>query len=127
MATKKKIIVVDDDKNVLLSTVCFLEDEGFEVVSAGSAEEALDMLDAEKPDIAVVDMRLPGIDGNDFIREAVKKVPDMKYIVLTGSAHYTIPSDVIKLGVTQDVVLKKPLMEMNLITAAIETLLKRAS
>lgn len=125
MAPETKIIVVDDDKNVLLSTVCFLEDEGFEVVSAGSAEQALDMLDVEEPDIAVVDMRLPGIDGNDFIREAAKKKPDLQYIVLTGSAHYTIPSDVVDLGVSQDLVLKKPLMEMSLITDAVEVLKNR--
>ena len=122
MATKPNILVVDDDKNVLLSTVCFLEDEGFEVASAKSAEEALDMLDTHDLDIALVDMRLPGMDGNDFIREAAKKKSGMKFIVLTGSALYIIPSDLADLGITEDVVLKKPLMEMGKISDAIEAL-----
>jgi len=50
----------------------FLEDEGFEVESAGNGEAGLELVDRCRFDVAVVDMRLPGIDGNAFIKEAKK-------------------------------------------------------
>lgn len=122
MSTDKKILVIDDDKNVLLSTVCFLEDEGYQVGSAESAEAALKMVDEEAFDVAVVDMRLPGMDGNDFIREASKKGSGLQFIVLTGSAHYSIPPDFAQYKIGQDQVLHKPLLEMSIITDAIRKL-----
>ncbi len=124
MPRESKILVLDDDKSVLLNTVCYLEDEGFIVISAESAEDALNFLDAEAPGVAVVDMRLPGMDGNDFIREAVKIKPDLKFIVMTGSSQYSIPADLRALGITQEDILKKPLAEMKRITDRIEFLLQ---
>ncbi|MFC1673239.1 response regulator [Pseudomonadota bacterium] len=121
-----KILVIDDDPSVLLSTVCYLEDEGYEVISAESAEAGLAMLEDGTVNVAVVDMRLPGMDGNDFIRAASKVDKDLKYIVLTGSAQYAIPTDVAELGVANAQVLKKPLIEMNKITDEIKRLLDRS-
>lgn len=118
-----KILALDDDRAVLVSTVFYLEDEGYDVISAESAEDALDLLDAEAPDIALVDMRLPGMDGNDFIREAAKKLPDLQYIVMTGSSVYEVPKDLQELGVCDDTVLKKPLNDMAKITEVIDRLL----
>jgi len=118
-----KILVIDDDKSVLTSTACFLEDEGFTVAAVGTAEEGLNTLDTEAPDIAIVDLRLPGMDGNAFIREASRKQSNLHYIVMTGSAQYDIPDDLKELGITQNMVLKKPIEQMSVITELINAIL----
>lgn len=124
MTLDGKILVVDDDKSVLLSTVSFFEDEGYDVVSAESAEDALELLADEPVAVAVVDMRLPVMDGNDFIRAAADMKPGLKFIVLTGSAQYNIPTDIQSLGVTPEHVLKKPLVEMKVLMDAVQDLSK---
>lgn len=125
MTDTSKVLIIDDEKNVLLSTQCFLEDEGYDVTTAASAEEALEFLKENEPDIALVDMRLPGMDGNDFIREASKKKAGLKYVVVTGSAHYAVPDELATLGVCEECVIKKPLTDMSVITQTIERLLKK--
>ena len=59
-----KILLVDDEEIVRITLEGYLEDEGDTVISAISGEEALEMLADESIDIGIIDMRLPGIDGN---------------------------------------------------------------
>lgn len=62
-----RILVVDDEQMVRENLVDYLEDEGLDVISVGSAEEALNLMKTEHADIAIVDMRLPVMHGNDLI------------------------------------------------------------
>ena len=66
----KKILIVDDEERLLRSLAFFFEDEGYKVYTAPSGEEALSILRQKKIDASIVDMRLPGIDGNEIIRRA---------------------------------------------------------
>ncbi len=66
------ILIVEDEDMLRINLEDFLEDEGFCVKSSGSGEAALEMLYEESFDLLVADMRLPGIDGNTFVREAKK-------------------------------------------------------
>lgn len=67
MSDNEVILVVDDETPVRISLAAYLEDEGFEVRVADSAERALESVSADPPDVAVVDLRLPGMDGASFI------------------------------------------------------------
>ena len=67
-----KVFIVDDESVVCSNVAAFLEDEGFTVFSAVSGEEALDFLLKQKIDVAIVDMRLPGIDGDTLILKHMK-------------------------------------------------------
>ena len=58
-----KIMVVDDDRNIVQLVSIHLEREGYRVIKAYNATEALDMLEDEVPDLAVVDVMMPGMDG----------------------------------------------------------------
>ncbi|WHX47901.1 response regulator transcription factor [Paenibacillus woosongensis] len=63
-----KIIVIDDDKNILQLVSIHLTREGYQVLNANNASEALDMLESEVPDLAVVDVMMPGMDGIELTK-----------------------------------------------------------
>src|SRR5690606_25952223 len=66
IASKPRIVLVDDDARLLTSLARGLEFRGFEVVAVASAEEALPYLRLEPPDVAVLDVSMPGMDGIAF-------------------------------------------------------------
>lgn len=79
-----RILVVDDDE-VLLNVVSrALRAAGFQVLSATSAEEGLERFAALKPDCAVVDVYLPGLDGFAFVERARAIAPDVPMLMLSG-------------------------------------------
>ncbi len=59
----KKILVVDDEPKIIQLTQDYLENAGFSVISAGDGERALAVIQVEKPDLVVLDLGLPGMDG----------------------------------------------------------------
>lgn len=61
--TPPKILVVDDDEHILRSLSQYLELEDFHVFSASSGPEALQLFQQEKPDLLVLDVMMPGMDG----------------------------------------------------------------
>ena len=63
MSDTPKILVVDDDEHILRSLSQYLELEDFNVVSASSGPEALTLFAQEKPDLLVLDVMMPGMDG----------------------------------------------------------------
>ncbi len=113
--TGNLFIILDDEQSIRQSIASFLEDEGYEVLCAESAEAALEIIKAHPVNAAVVDIRLPGKDGNYFIIEAKKIRPDLKLVIHTGSADYTLPEAVRALGITNDHVLIKPVRDLNII------------
>jgi len=113
------VLVIDDDPSVLENLVAFLEDEDIDVLSANSGDSAFAQISENKPKVAIVDMRLPGIDGNELICQAHKLLPSLQYLVHTGSSDYVLPDELKALGVTQDDVFKKPVSDMTVFVDAI--------
>ncbi|MBQ7123153.1 MAG: response regulator transcription factor [Oscillospiraceae bacterium] len=68
-----KILVADDDRNICELLRIYLEKEGYSVVLAGNGEEALEKFDAENPDIILLDVMMPKLDGWQVCRELRKK------------------------------------------------------
>ncbi len=118
------IIVIDDEDMVRINLADFLEDEGYRVAKAASGEEGLQLVKKQKFNIAIVDMRLPGIDGNTFILEAHKLQPELRYLIHTGSADYSLPEDLRSIGISQDLVFYKPVHDMDVIKNSIFLMLQ---
>ena len=124
LGKKIKILVVDDEDIVRIALEEYLKDEGFDVFSSVSGEEALEIIKNKIMDIGIIDMRLPGIDGNSLIIEAKKINPDMKFVVHTGSMGYSIPKSLLEIGITESLVFKKPISDINFFVKTLKTLLK---
>jgi DNA-binding NtrC family response regulator len=88
----ERILVVDDEANMLGLFKKILEKEGYEVVTAGSGEEAIQRLEKEGFDLLISDLKMPGLSGIELVRQAKKLSPTLPCIVLT--AYGTIESAV---------------------------------
>jgi len=78
--------VVDDEKNIRRTLRMVLETEGYAVSEAESGEQALELLQAEPADLAIVDVRLPGLDGLSLLARARELWRDLPVIVISGHA-----------------------------------------
>jgi two-component system response regulator GlrR len=90
--TRARLLVVDDDPDMLRLLAMRLGSAGYEVTSVGSAEAALSQLDIQRPQLVLSDVRLPGRDGLALFDEIRKRHPSLPVILLT--AHGTIPDAV---------------------------------
>jgi len=117
-----KVLIIDDETSLLKSLIAFFEDEGFEVRGAASGEEGLELLPKEHIDAMIVDLRLPGIDGNETIMRAHVLQPSIRFIIHTGSMDYHIPAGLRGIGIDQDTVFIKPLSDLTVLTDAVRSL-----
>ena len=85
MSENRSVLVLDDEVVVRESLADFFEDRGWRVWQAASAEAALDLLASEPPGGVLVDIRLPGMRGDAFIREAHRLHPALAFVIVTGS------------------------------------------
>ncbi|MBL0699741.1 MAG: sigma-54-dependent Fis family transcriptional regulator [Desulfosarcina sp.] len=101
------ILIVDDEPSILQSLSGLLSDEGFDVLTASNGYEALKVIDSESPDLVLLDIWMPGIDGIETLKEIKKDNPFIPVIIITG--HGTIETAVkaTKLGAFD--LLEKPL------------------
>jgi DNA-binding NtrC family response regulator len=81
--TKGTILLVDDEVNTLKVLSAILRKDGYEVATATTAEEALEKVGALDPDTVVVDYKLPGMNGLDFIQEVKRSGRTVPVIMLT--------------------------------------------
>jgi len=86
------ILIVDDEPSILQSLSGLLSDEGFEVATASNGYEALKMIDKESPDLVLLDIWMPGMDGIETLKAIKKDNPLIQVIIITG--HGTIETAV---------------------------------
>ncbi len=92
MSAKALVLVVDDEQSIRNLLREFLTRDNHDVVEAASAEEALEKLEEVLPDLVIVDMKMPRMDGMALIEEARKRDPSLSVIMLTG--HGTVETAV---------------------------------
>ncbi len=116
------VLIVDDEELIASSLQIFLQDEGFRAIAVQSGEAALQIV-REESDVAVciMDMRLPGMDGNATIRAIQDVRPNVKYLVHTGSVNYGVPADLKSMGIKEEHLFRKPLTDMTVIAQAIRS------
>lgn len=92
MITNSKILLVDDDPDLLNLLSIRLNASGYDVDTASSAESALNYLDLERPQLVISDLRMSGMCGMELFKKIYSKYPALPVIILT--AHGTIPDAV---------------------------------
>ncbi len=103
--SQPRILVVDDNPQVLTFLGDFLKDQDFTVQLAATGEEALEAGRSADFDVAIVDYKLPGIDGLQTIEELSKIAPDLVTIIMTGFPTLDSSIKAIRLGAS-DYILK---------------------
>ena len=90
-----KILVVDDDENNLLLTKLELRDELWHVITASNGQEAMKLFESEKPDMVIVDVKMPGIDGITLLKKMKERRPEMPIAIFSGydQTALTIPAE----------------------------------
>ncbi len=94
----RTVLVVDDEKQIRDSLEGVLTDEGFGVVVAGSGEEALDVIADDPPDLVLLDIWLPGIDGMETLKRIKASHPVVPVIMISGHANIETAVRATKLG-----------------------------
>ncbi|MFQ6041530.1 MAG: sigma 54-interacting transcriptional regulator [Candidatus Poribacteria bacterium] len=79
----KKVLVIDDEEKVCWAFEQFLKDEGYKPIIANNAEEGLKKVETERPDIVILDVRLPGMDGLEALKQIKSLNPGIHVIIIT--------------------------------------------
>jgi DNA-binding NtrC family response regulator len=93
-----RILIVDDEIELLNALVETLADEGFETVGANRAEAALKHLEKESFDLVLSDLMMPGMDGIQFLRKALEIDPTIVGIIMTGQGTIPTAIEAMKIG-----------------------------
>ena len=83
-----KILIVDDEKSLRTLYQRELEREGYQVLCASTAREGLDLIESERPDVLVLDIRMPGMDGLEALARTLDQHPQLPVILNTAYSTY---------------------------------------
>lgn len=81
-----RVLLIDDEPQILSSLKRLLKRRGFDVSTAGSAEDALEQLQTVVPDVVISDFKLPGMNGGQLLTAVAKVVPSARRVLLSGYA-----------------------------------------
>ena len=100
------VLVVDDERNIRALVARVLGQDQVEVHGAGTGKEGLQMADEVSPDLVLLDLRLPDMDGMDVLRALRTRYPEIAVIIITGFGQIQSAVEAIKVGATD--YLEKP-------------------
>jgi DNA-binding response OmpR family regulator len=119
------ILIVDDENTLRYFLKRTLEDEGYQVSEAADGQMALDLLEHETFDLALLDLRMAGIDGLEVMRQLGQKSPDTQIIIVT--AYASVPSAVEALRYGAHDYLTKPVNTEELLASVADGLARRSA
>jgi len=102
---KRKILLVDDDPNILTVIACALEHQGYRVTKASGGEAAIDALRSKAFDLVITDLNMPETDGIAVVKKAKELNRDRSVMILTGSRNAALITEALRVG-ADDYVLK---------------------
>ncbi len=95
---KMRMMLVDDEERFLSTTQKLLTKKGYDVVTASSGTEALEIIRVQNIHVVILDVKMPGMDGNATLKEIKRQVPLVEVIMLTGHATMESAIDGLKSG-----------------------------
>ena len=118
--SKKTILVVDDDKSILRTFTRILQKNGYDIEVAETGKEAIEKSKQKRFDLALIDIRLPDMDGTDLLVKLQKTMKDAVKIMITGFP--SLETGVKALDEGADAYLVKPVKPEELIALISEKL-----
>jgi len=83
MSPNRCVCVIDDDDLIRAHVVAMLQPQGFEVLDAGDAKTGLKLIAARRPDVALIDLIMPDMDGVELIAEIRRRWPDLRIVAMS--------------------------------------------
>ncbi|TAL39090.1 MAG: response regulator [Spirochaetes bacterium] len=123
--TPARILTIEDEDIVRINIAAYLEDHGFSVLQAANGREGLDMFRAEKPDLVLVDLRMPEINGLQVLGHVAVEAPEIPVIIVSGTGIMRDAIEALRLGAWDFVT--KPIQDMEVLKYSIMKSLERAS
>jgi DNA-binding response OmpR family regulator len=121
----KKIFIIDDDSNIVRIATDLLSDEGYEVASATEPEAGLKKIQSWRPDLVLLDVRLPGVDGFEVCKR-IKQDPSTQHIPVLMVSVRSRESDVVAgLELGADDYIRKPFQQGEMV-ARVKAALRRS-
>ncbi len=113
----KQILVVDDEERIRQSLNGILKDEGYEVVESKDGAQALKQLESDPPDLVLLDIWMPGMDGMEVLERMKGQVPNLPVIMISGHGNIELAVKAVKLGaydfIEKPLSLEKVLLAVN--------------
>ncbi|OGR12417.1 MAG: hypothetical protein A2277_03345 [Desulfobacterales bacterium RIFOXYA12_FULL_46_15] len=119
-----KILVVDDEQNIRQSFTDFLEDREFNVLTAENGRTGLAVLAKERVDVVLLDLRMPGMDGLEVLKQGTKIAPDTPMIVISGVNRIGDVVEALRQGAWD--YLEKPILDLSILAHAVDKALEKA-
>jgi DNA-binding NtrC family response regulator len=113
---KMRLMLVDDEERFLQTTSKMIRKKGVDVLTANSGEACLEMLTKELVHVIVLDVKMPGMDGVETLKQIKQRYPRIEVIMLTGHATADSAVEGLKSGATD--YLQKPTSVEDLIAKA---------
>lgn len=97
----KNLLIVDDQMGVRRLLYEAFQEENYQIELAGSGFEALDKIDLKRPDLVLMDMKMPGMNGLEVLRELKNREIGLKVILMTAYGELEIVTEAMSLGIAQ--------------------------
>jgi DNA-binding NarL/FixJ family response regulator len=119
-----KILAIDDDEMLCDVVAVYLSENGYDTLKAHSGADGLQQFGAHRPDLVLLDIRMPEMSGTEVLKQLIDESPETPVIMVSATSDLTDVVDVLRLGAWDYVV--KPIGDMNLLLHAIGRALDRA-
>src|SRR5258708_33904267 len=96
--TKPRLLILDEDRIIVQSLSQFLRREGYDVTGCDAPEAAMNCLDANRYELLLADVNMPGIKPADFLRDLKRRHPHLVVIVITGYGSIEGAAEATKMG-----------------------------
>lgn len=123
--SKETILLVEDEQLIRKTTARFLLDRGFFILEAGNGEEGLQIFREKQPDLVITDLRMPVMDGMQFMQIVVSEAPDTPILVFSGMGKMVDVIDALRAGAWDYIT--KPLQNMEVLEHCVSRALERAT
>lgn len=98
MLEKKKVLIVDDQNGIRVLLMEVFNSEGYITYQAPNGKVALEIVHEETPDIVLLDMKIPGMDGLEILKQIKQMKPDMNVIMMTAYGELDMIKEATELG-----------------------------
>jgi two-component system, response regulator, stage 0 sporulation protein F len=94
----KKLLIVDDQYGIRVLLYEVFGKEGYQTLQAANGKQALDIVKKDSPDLVILDMKIPGMDGLEILKEIKKMNTDIKVIMMTAYGELDMIKEATELG-----------------------------